>query len=283
MNVSPWVLALLAAAPGAFACEQPEQERITPMISAPESIRVLTYNIHHGEGLDGRLDLERLARRISEAQPDLVALQEVDQGAGRTGGLDQAAILGQRTGLRSIYGAFMEFDGGSYGMALLSRWEVLRSRNVRLPGACVSCPCNPVPCPEGRTSLVAVVRSPLTRREVVFAGVHLYQADDERLAQLMALEADLRSERAPVILAGDFNSERGTPVMNELAPNWHILEKEGNPSTIPSFDPSSEIDFIVVRRDQEIEVRRHLVLEEPLASDHLPVMAELVLKARPTP
>ena len=94
---------------------------------APAStIRVLAYNIHHGEGLDGQLDLLRTAGVIRRAEPDVVALQEVDRHALRTNAVDQAATLGVLTGLTPTYGPFMDFDGGSYGMAILSRWEVVR-------------------------------------------------------------------------------------------------------------------------------------------------------------
>ena len=64
-------------------------------------MRILTYNIHHGEGLDGRIDLPRIAAVIAAQRPDLVALQEVDRNARRSGGVDQAAELGRLTGLQA--------------------------------------------------------------------------------------------------------------------------------------------------------------------------------------
>jgi endonuclease/exonuclease/phosphatase family metal-dependent hydrolase len=243
----------------------------------PETLRVLSYNIHHGQGTDGRLDLPRLARVIAEAQPDLVALQEVDQGAARTDGVDQAAVLGELTGMTPVYGAFMDLEGGSYGMALLTRWELVRTIYVPLPGACQACSCNPFPCPEGRSSVVLVVRSPQTGRQVVLAGVHLYQTEPERLAQAEALAAALQAEQAPVILAGDFNSRRGTAVMDGLSPSWQILDKIGPPDTFPAPAPDREIDFVLLRRDAVVEVIDHRVLEETLASDHRPILAELRL------
>jgi endonuclease/exonuclease/phosphatase family metal-dependent hydrolase len=243
----------------------------------PEKLRVLSYNIHHGQGVDGRLDLERIARVITQAQPDLVLLQEVDRGAARTGGVDQAAMLGQLTALTPVYGAFMDFEGGSYGMALLSRWEIVRSRNASLPGACVNCPCNPFPCPEARSSLIAAVRSPETGRQVVLSGVHFYQAEDERLAQARALADELAAEKAPVIMAGDFNSRRGTLVMDALDSGWIILPKDSAPGTFPSVAPDREIDFVLIRKDAEVEVRGHVVLDDAVASDHRPIVADLLL------
>ena len=59
------------------------------------TLRVLTYNIHHAAGTDGKVDIERIARVIQSAKPDLVALQEVDQATKRSGGVDQLARLAE--------------------------------------------------------------------------------------------------------------------------------------------------------------------------------------------
>ena len=77
-----------------------------------DSLRVLVYNVKHGLGMDGRIDLDRLAARIRATRPDIVALQEVDRGCGRSGGVDQAAWLGERLGMHAAFGAFMDYDGG---------------------------------------------------------------------------------------------------------------------------------------------------------------------------
>ena len=87
--------------------------------AAPPIVRALTYNIHHGEGTDGRLDLSRLAAIISSAAPDLVALQEVDLGTARAGGVDQLAELGRLTGMHPVFGKAMDYQGGAYGVGVL--------------------------------------------------------------------------------------------------------------------------------------------------------------------
>ena len=66
----------------------------------PPRLRVLTYNIHHGEGTDGKFDYERLARVINGLKPDVAALQEVDRNTRRANGVDQAALLAKLTGMR---------------------------------------------------------------------------------------------------------------------------------------------------------------------------------------
>src|SRR5262245_6477137 len=79
------------------------------------TVRILTYNIHHGEGTDGRFDLPRLADVIETAAPDLVALQEVDQGTARSEGVQQLTELGGMTGLHSAFERSIEFQVGDLG------------------------------------------------------------------------------------------------------------------------------------------------------------------------
>ncbi len=86
----------------------------------PTRLRVLSYNIHHGAGIDGRLDLERIARVIQSARPDVVALQEVDRGVARSKRIDEPAELARLTGLRAIFERNITYQGGDYGNAVLT-------------------------------------------------------------------------------------------------------------------------------------------------------------------
>ncbi|MDA0378473.1 MAG: endonuclease/exonuclease/phosphatase family protein, partial [Bacteroidetes bacterium] len=83
--------------------------------------------------MDEIIDLERIAALIRKVDPDVVTLQEVDSVVTRTGGVDQAAELGRMTGMRPFFGRFMAYQGGAYGMAVLSRLPVRSWTNVRLP------------------------------------------------------------------------------------------------------------------------------------------------------
>jgi endonuclease/exonuclease/phosphatase family metal-dependent hydrolase len=96
-------------------------------ISACE-LRVLTWNIHHGEGVDGKLDLARIGAVIRNARPDVVALQEVDVRTERLKGRDTVRELERLTGMRGVFGASMAFQGGGYGNAVLVNGSVLGSR-----------------------------------------------------------------------------------------------------------------------------------------------------------
>ena len=231
----------------------------------PDTITIVAYNIHHGEGMDGRLDLVRLAELLKELSPDLVALQEVDDRVRRTARVDQAEALGRWTGLDPVFGAFMPYQDGEYGMAVLSRWPVVASTNHRLPDGA-----------EPRSSLAVRVRSPQTGREIVFAGVHLYRTDGERMAQARALMQALDSVAVPAILAGDFNSTPDSEVMAELAESWSIVPKGEDRLTYPSESPAREIDYVLVR-GRGIEILEERVLDEPVISDHRPLLVRLVL------
>src|SRR5688572_14615065 len=99
----------------------------------PDELRVLTYNIHHGEGVDGKFDLPRIAAVIKSVSPHVVALQEVDQQTARSSGVDQAAELSRLTGMEVVFGRNIDFQGGGYGTAVLSKLPIKAHSSVKLP------------------------------------------------------------------------------------------------------------------------------------------------------
>nr|MCS5617336.1 endonuclease/exonuclease/phosphatase family protein [Pirellulales bacterium] len=97
------------------------------------TLRVVSFNIRHGVGMDGRLDLDRTAAVLRRLESDLVAIQEVDENCRRSGGVDQAAALGKALGMEHRFGEFMDHDGGRYGLAVLSRLPIKATRRHALP------------------------------------------------------------------------------------------------------------------------------------------------------
>jgi len=261
MRASPISLLVVALFFAAFPAEDSVHGQTT------DTIRILTYNTHHGEGMDGTLDLERIADVISSVSPDLVALQEVDRLVERTRWVDQAAEYGNFTGLESVFGPFMDYQGGQYGMALLSRLPILESVNHRLPDGA-----------EPRSALTARVRLPASGEDLVLSGIHLYQTEEERLAQARAVMELLEQEEGLVILAGDFNSMPESSVLALLATEWFVFPKVGPAFTFPADAPAREIDYVLIRPPEGVRVLEHRVLDEPVASDHRPVF--LVLEVR---
>lgn len=235
------------------------------MPHGPDTLRVLAYNIHHGEGMDSVLDLERIGDLIRRVGPDVVALQEVDSAVERTNGVDQAAVLGALTEMDHRFGPFMPYQGGAYGMAILSALPIASTDNLRLPDGA-----------EPRSALSVTLDLP-SGRQVTLVGIHFYRTEEERLAQARRLSALLADRGEPIILAGDFNSLPGSPTMEALAESWSVVDKGGDRATYPSYAPKREIDFVLVRPPERIEVLSARLLDEPVISDHRPVVVELVI------
>src|SRR5690606_37525202 len=95
------------------------------------TFRVMTYNIHHAEGLDGKIDTQRIADLILQENVDLVGLQEVDRNTTRVNGRDLIAELAQQTGMYFVFSNNMSYQGGQYGNAILTRFPI-KSRDHRL-------------------------------------------------------------------------------------------------------------------------------------------------------
>ena len=99
--------------------------QVTPHRKTDDTIlRVLSYNIHHAAGTDGKLDLTRIANVINSVKPDVVSLQEVDQNVRRSNSINQPDELAKLTGMRVLFAQNIPLQGGSYGNAILTRFEI---------------------------------------------------------------------------------------------------------------------------------------------------------------
>lgn len=239
----------------------------TDLPTLPKStgvLRVLSYNIKHGLGNDGKIDLARAANLIVRLQPDLVALQEIDKGVERSGKIDQPAKLGELTGMHPAFGKFFDYQGGEYGMAVLSRWRFSEVANHPLPGET-----------EPRTAQVVKVQPSAGGPELLLANVHFYATEAERLAQAKALLKVLDGSKLPAIVAGDFNSQPDSPVLELFAEEWVAADKGEDSFTFHAKEPNREIDYILFRRGDAFDAKQVDVLDEPVVSDHRPVLLDL--------
>ena len=233
----------------------------------PVRVRVLSYNIHHAEGNDGRLDLPRIAKIISAAKPDLVALQEIDFRTERTGGVDQAAVLARMTGLNAAHGHNIDYQNGKYGTAVLSRWKIASHKNYPLPNT----------GGEQRGVLVTEIEIDDGGSRLHFLGTHLDHrpAEQERLASAKFINELAEKLNAPSLLAGDLNAVPSSETLSVFQKSWTNATAGDPLPTIPSREPNRQIDYVLFRPAQEwraVEVR---VLDEPIASDHRPLLAVL--------
>lgn len=258
------LVALLGAVSG--APEPGEAEAGAPEPDAPATgttrtpLRVAAYNIRHGRGVDDRVDLERVAEVLRALDADVIALQEVDDRTRRTGGVDQVAVLADLLGYRGFHGPHRPYQGGFYGNAILTRLPVDTVRT------------HPIAPASG--SALTVFELEL-ERGVSVVSVHLAGSPEERMAQADSVTRRFGTLDRPVVLAGDFNGRPGSPVIERLARSWRVLAKSGDPRTFPSPAPDREIDFVLVSARAHAEVLEHRVIEEPLASDHRPILAVL--------
>lgn len=237
----------------------------------PFRVRVLSYNIHHAEGTDGRLDLERIAKVVTSAEAGLVALQEVDYSTGRTGRVDQLAELAKRTGLTPVRGDNIDVENGRYGNAVLSRWPVVRHENHLLPVLTGG---------EQRGVLAVEVDPGQGRPPFTFLCTHLdHRAGDvERLAAAKVINELAASGDSPAVLAGDLNAVPDGEVLRAFGGRWENSTAEPLP-TIPAGEPSRQIDYVLFRPAGRWRVVETKVIDEPIASDHRPLLAVLELRA----
>lgn len=238
----------------------------TPSDAAAQgTLRVAVYNVKHGLGMDDRIDLERIADVLRPLDADVITLQEIDRGVDRTAGVDQAERLGELLGMSAYFGAFMPYQNGDYGMAVLSRVPVSHVENHRLPDG-----------DEPRTALEVVVHVGDSGEAVSVVGIHLYRTPEERRAQAITLSEALADRPYPVVLAGDFNSVRGDVAYRALEEaDWFVVDKSGPVDTFPSDAPEREIDYVMLRPAERFEVVEHRVIDERVASDHRPLLAVL--------
>ena len=175
----------------------------------PPRLRILTYNIHHGRGTDGKFDYERMAKVIADLKPDVIALQEVDNKTQRASGVDIAEELGKRLKMNHVFGNALYFSGGQYGEAVLSRFPIADAKAHHLPYRFGN---------EPRTALEVRVTPDNEIPEFTFVGTHLcHQSSDTRWEQTQELDK-LFSARSdlPVIMAGDLNARPGSKPMQVL-------------------------------------------------------------------
>lgn len=233
-----------------------------------DSFTVATYNIRHGRGMDGQVDLTRTAAAIRALEADLIGLQEVDRNVERSGAVDQPRILGDALSLQYVFGAFFPYQGGEYGMAILSRFPILRSEALRLPEG-----------NEPRVALLAELELPSGRR-VLAVNVHFdwVESDTFRFRQAEALAALLDTVSLPVILLGDFNDQPGSRTLDLWRARFATLPKpDEDHFTFSSTAPDKEIDHILLGPAAAWAQARGRVVTDPLTSDHRAFVGRVTL------
>ena len=231
-------------------------------------LRVMSYNIRNARGGDQRVDLERIAEVIAAFAPDVVALQEVDVGRARSGGVDQAEVLGERLGLFASFAPCIEEGCERYGIATLTRWPPLAVRQLALPAVVQRRGRGSEP----RCALLTRLHWPDDDRELAVVNTHLSVIANERPGQVAALLAGLDADE--VVIAGDFNCTPWSAPFRRLAGTLRPATRRVR--TWPARLPIVPLDHILYRGPLQVihsGVWTHGAARR--ASDHLPVVAEL--------
>jgi endonuclease/exonuclease/phosphatase family metal-dependent hydrolase len=236
---------------------------------SPVRVAVLTYNIYHGEDANGGSNLDAVAGIVNSLEPDLVALQEVDNKTRRAKGLDLTAELSRRTGMKGIFGKAMDYDGGGYGEAVLCRYSVISTKDNPLPHTAKA---------EPRAALEVHVVLP-GGAKMAFIGTHLDHQRDQtnRMMQAKRIAELYEGSELPMILAGDLNATPGSDPINLLCRQWSYAARDNPQPTHPSTRPARKIDYIMYKPKSRWKVVQVKVIDEKVASDHCPVFAVMEL------
>jgi endonuclease/exonuclease/phosphatase family metal-dependent hydrolase len=251
---------------------------------SPTQLRILCYNIHYGQGMDGNYDIPRIAEVIKAVKPDIVALQEIDVHVERSGRIHELRMLADETGMAGRYGPTQHYQGGLYGNGILSNLPYRDNHIQPLPYT----EATPELVTYPRNAFAVVVEAP-NGKLVRVISTHFQHAsfEEDRIAEAKAINEHFASDNPaddvmgaeaaalPTILAGDLNAVPGSLPIDEIGKKWTLVMEDDPVPTVPVANPKSRIDFIGYRKTDSVRVVEQRVIDEKMASDHLPVFAVL--------
>lgn len=229
-----------------------------------ESITILSYNVRNCLGLDNSVNYQRIAEIIKKTNADVVALQELDSATSRSKGVSVLNELATLTGMIPTYHASINFQGGKYGIGILTKEKPVKVESMALPGK-----------EEQRSVLV------IETKEYAFACSHFSLTEADRLASVEIINQFTSTYTKPVFMAGDLNDTPGSSTINNFSKNWQFLN-DTTQFTFPANKPIKCIDFIMARKQAgySFKVLNTIVGNEPVASDHLPVWVKAEIERK---
>lgn len=226
---------------------------------AQNTLKLMSYNIKNANGMDNVCNFQRIANVINNTSPDVVAIQEVDSMTNRSGQKYVLGEIAERTQMHGYFAPAIDYDGGKYGIGLLTKQLPLRLQSLPLPGR-----------EEARTLILAEFA------DYIYCCTHMSLTEEDRMKSLELVKAFTSSSTKPLFLAGDMNAEPESGFIKELQKDFQILS---NPKqhTFPAPDPKETIDYIATLKQNAkgFAVISAKVINEPMASDHRPILVEL--------
>jgi endonuclease/exonuclease/phosphatase family metal-dependent hydrolase len=243
-----------------FCCKTVQQTRS----SNDNTITILSYNVRNCRGLDNSVNYQRVADAINKTHADIVALQELDSATSRSKGISVLNELATLTGMIATYRASIDFQGGKYGIGILTRQKPLKIKGVALPGK-----------EEQRSVLVVEMK------DYSLACSHFSLTEADRLRSVEIVDQLTSKYTKPVFLAGDLNATPGSSVIKAFSNNWQFLS-DTTQLTIPANKPTECIDYIMARNqtNHSFTIIKTMVGNEPVASDHLPVLVTVRIERK---
>lgn len=234
------------------------------------TLEVISYNIHHGANKDEVLKIDQMGAFLKNLNADLIGLQEVDSLCNRSAKTDQMKELAKATGMHAAFARHFPYDGGSYGLGILSAFPLSDIRNDRITS-------KPVNGEKRSLALLSAIATLPNGNKIRFATVHFALDQPTRMIQAQeALDYLKEDGNIPVILTGDLNAEPGNEAIKLLQTAFSITDnKLGN--TFPVYDPSKKIDYILVSTKNLVSVKESKVFAEIDHSDHLPLWSDIAI------
>lgn len=225
-------------------------------------VRIMTYNIHNAIGLDNKKDYKRIGEIINYYAPDIIALQELDSMTTRSGENNVLKNISEVTGKHGTFAKAIRFDGGAYGIGTLSNQLPVKIERIPLPGR-----------EEKRVLLITEYN------DYIFANTHISLNEKDRIESLEIIIKRAEKSIKPFILAGDLNDTPGSATIKLLEKHFTVLSNQEE-CTYPADAPNKCIDFVAVHKKYSKNVRliSSKVTDEPIASDHRPVIVHLNIK-----
>lgn len=224
-----------------------------------DTLKILSYNVRNCKGLDNSTDYKRVGDIISRIDADFVALQELDSATDRSNKVVVLNELATQTRMYPTYSSSISYQGGKYGIGILTKEKPIGTEAVPLPGK-----------EENRSLLI------LEMENYVICCTHFSLTQADRITSVDIIANAVKKYSKPVFLAGDFNAETGSTEMKNIVKDWLIINNPSQP-TIPANDPKKCIDFVLVKKSPtyQVEIIKSVVENEPVASDHLPVWVKV--------
>ncbi len=229
-----------------------------------DQLRIMTYNIHHGEGVDGVLDLNRIAQIVLDYNVDIVGLNEVDLLMPRSGLANQTKVLAQKANRNYFFASAMSIGLSQYGNGVLSSLPILNPTGELLPKFMKR---------EPRGFLKFTTK--VGKQNVQIIVTHLGLNPVERKNQLDYLAQTIQQIKDPLIMMGDFNTTPSSQAMKDFLKQTGLQVNSFEP-TFPADKPELKIDYILTSIHWEVVIEPWSL--STLASDHLPLLATFHLR-----